>query len=356
MSHDLHHKYSDYIYNKKVLVIGPCPPPLGGVAVHIKRVAHKLRMQNNNTRVYNTAKKYSNKLLSLVNFIKKLFNTKPNIVCYHEPTESIQKLAITVLLRYFLRYKLITIDHDCRVLYKFKNLKKFIFNFLIKKIDACVVIGNTTDQCYLDNKIEKIKNYSIESPFLPPNLDEEKTILREYPTKTDTFIKTHTPLISANAFAPILVDNKDLYGFDACIELIKELKKIYSSIGIIFGICKIETNEQKKYFEQIKKIIKELDLETNFYFIASSSEFWPLIKQSDIFVRPTRSDSFGISVQEAITLGVPAIASDVCIRPQETILFKTENTIDFVEKVMKSLSGKISCKKPQLLSAPAQQD
>lgn len=333
------HKYSKNIYNKKILIIGPYPPPLGGVAIHIKRVAHKLRSQKNNVSIYDTSQKHPNKFVSLKTFLKKLFKTKPDIIYYHEPTESIQKLAIAVLVKYFLRYKLIIIDHDCRILYNFNFLIKNIFNFLIKKVDSCVVIGNTTDRCYLDNNIKNIKNYSIESPFLPPNLGDEQKILQNFPQTVHKFIATHTPLITANAFAPVLVNNKDLYGFDLCIELVKKLKQKYPSIGILFGICKIETQAQKKHFAQIQKIIKKLNLESHFYFFTNKPEFWPLIKQSDLFVRPTRSDSFGISIQEAITLGVPAIASDACVRPTSTILFKTGNTLDFLEKVCAQIKG-----------------
>jgi glycosyltransferase involved in cell wall biosynthesis len=43
----------------------------------------------------------------------------------------------------------------------------------------------------------------------------------------------------------------------------------------------------------------------------------------DVFLRPNRADAYGVSIQEALDAGVPAIASNVCTRPAGTHLFTT---------------------------------
>ena len=334
---ELKHSYSENIFGKKILIIGPYPPPLGGVSVHVSRVKEKFVSQKNIVHVYDTSKKYRNKIVALKNFITKIFITKPNIIYFHEPTESVQKFLSLILLKKILRYTLVTVDHDCRILYNFKPLPKNIFRFCIKKTDKAVIIGNTTEKCYLDNKVLPSKKttvtqspiFSIESPFLPP----QKTLIPKLDPKTETFIKNRTPIISANAFIPC-----DLYGFDASVKLMQSLVKTYPNIGIIWGICKVETSEQKKYFCDTKKKISDLKLKKHFYFLIGQ-EFWPIIKKSDLFIRPTLSDSFGISIQEAISLKTLAIASDVCIRPEGTILFKTGNVEHLIEKTKKQLEA-----------------
>nr|WP_279636939.1 glycosyltransferase [Corallococcus llansteffanensis] len=47
-----------------------------------------------------------------------------------------------------------------------------------------------------------------------------------------------------------------------------------------------------------------------------------LMSQSDVFIRPTTHDGDSLSVREALALGVPCVASDVCARPEGTRLFK----------------------------------
>ena len=58
-----------------------------------------------------------------------------------------------------------------------------------------------------------------------------------------------------------------------------------------------------------------------------------LFRYVDVFVRPTTSDSYGISVEEAIDAGITSIASDVCERAKGAILFEAENIDDFVSKL-----------------------
>jgi glycosyltransferase involved in cell wall biosynthesis len=323
------HCYSDNLHNKKILIIGPYPPPNGGVEIHIKRVKSKLEKQKNTVVIFDTSKKESSKIKVIRDLLRIFFTHKPQLVHLHEPTMSRLKLAITVLLRFVLEFKITSIDHNCRVLYNYSEFNKKIFRILTKKIDHVVVIGDTTNKCYIDNKVTTKKNYSIESPYLPPNIKEEHNIYKKYPQSLHNFIKTRTPLLTANAFALTLINNKDLYGFDMCIDLIKDLKAMHPNIGLIFGIAK---NKEKKYLEKLKTIIKDLSLEKNIFIFISNEEFWPLIKRSDIFLRPTLSDGHSVSVKEACELHIPTIASNVCIRPEKTILFQAANKNDFYQK------------------------
>lgn len=322
MKNQLTHQYTNNIHNKKIIIIGPHPPPLGGVAIHIKRVRAKLIQQKNDMKIFDTATQYKTKLHSFFNLIKTILLTRPDIIYFHEPTESLQKLASVVLLKQIFRFKLIVVDHDCRLLYKFSKNKRKLFRTLMQKVNLAIVMGNTTEQCYIDNKIERATR--SESPFLPPDLSEEQTLLKNYPTSIHEFLRSHSPIISANAFAPILIGGKDLYGFDTSISLMQKLKTKYPNIGLIFGICKNETPEQKQYFAKIQKLVQKLNLTKNILLLFSKGEFWPIIKSSDVFIRPTLSDSFGISVQEAIFFDVPAFATRVCERPEGTILFETQ--------------------------------
>ena len=45
------------------------------------------------------------------------------------------------------------------------------------------------------------------------------------------------------------------------------------------------------------------------------------------------SDMEGVSVKEALQFGTPVVASDVCTRPKEAVLYATGNAEDLFEKV-----------------------
>lgn len=51
-------------------------------------------------------------------------------------------------------------------------------------------------------------------------------------------------------------------------------------------------------------------------------------------LRTNNEDGYGVSLQEALDLRIPAIASAVCVRPKGTILFKKGDLADLTEKTL----------------------
>lgn len=334
---DLKHSYSDSIEQKKIALLGPCPPPLGGVAVHVKRVMRKYRDQGNEVFHFDTTVEYRFHFLPFYLFRLLLFLlwSRPDIVDFHTlyVSNSILELWLLAQLKKVINYNLRVIEHDCRHLYDRSQSFKKMANKIIKTVDKVICIGDITYNSYCDNKVV-LPAYSLEAAFLPPDYSEEKSILATYPESLDNFVKKHRPLLVANAFQLSLLNGRDLYGFDLCIDLIARLKAEYENIGLVFFLAQIG---DRTYFQKMMKTIKKLNIEEHIFIAKGRGELWPLLKQADVFVRPTLSDSFGISVAEALDLGVPAVASNVCRRQKGAILFQCGNKEDFVITVKKQL-------------------
>src|SRR5262249_44065532 len=62
------------------------------------------------------------------------------------------------------------------------------------------------------------------------------------------------------------------------------------------------------------------------------------ISYSTAFVRPTLRDGDSISVREAMSLGVPVVASNVGTRPDGTLLFPAGNLDGLIDQVERALS------------------
>jgi glycogen synthase len=62
-----------------------------------------------------------------------------------------------------------------------------------------------------------------------------------------------------------------------------------------------------------------------------------LLSRCDAFIRPTTHDGDSISVREALTLGVPCVASDVCARPEGTYLFRAGQAPELAQRVLQAL-------------------
>ena len=61
------------------------------------------------------------------------------------------------------------------------------------------------------------------------------------------------------------------------------------------------------------------------------------MKKADLMIRPTCTDGYGISIAEALFFDCPAIASDVCPRPEGAVLFKNRDMDDFEQKTRELL-------------------
>lgn len=197
-----------------------------------------------------------------------------------------------------------------------------------------------TYKSYIDNKI-KLKNFSIESAFLPPEITEIslEENLKKYPENLFKFIESHEKIILINAFNIDLLDSHDLYGIDKAVNLLNFLNitqnnisnnienKNYAGLILLYQYCNLD------YLEDIKKNILKFNLENNIFFLQGNYNLWPLFSKANIFIRPTLSDGYAVSIEESLFFGTPVIASNVCQRPKDTIIFDINSQSDFNNKV-----------------------
>jgi glycogen(starch) synthase len=131
------------------------------------------------------------------------------------------------------------------------------------------------------------------------------------------WLQSHSPLLStALSFRPE-------YGFDVLLAAMQELRRNLPALGLLV----IGGGEG---FEAAKKQIAELGLEDSILLIGEVPHelCLSLIASSDEFVRATRADGDSIAVREAHALGIPVVASDVCHRPAGTVLFRNGDAAD----------------------------
>lgn len=329
MKKTLKHEYSDGVENKTIAILGNYPPPLGGVSVHIKRVMHKFIRQDNRVHHFDTLKRHSIGVYVL-RLILFLCAKKPDIVYYHtiDLNSRLIEFRLLILLKKLIQFKLMVVEHNCRHLYDRSNEYKKEFNNLMRSVDHLVLIGYATEKSYQENHIIMPESIAIEAAFLPPDTREEDAILSTYPEQLKSFIESHLFIITVNAFQLSLLEQKDLYGIDQCIELLQKLNDKRAGLIIVLGSI-----GDINHYSQLKERIKLYALEDRCLWIVGQKELWPVLKRSHIFVRPTLSDAESVSVQEALYFNVPVIASDACLRPEQVLTFKTGNVEDFYAKI-----------------------
>ncbi len=210
----LEHRYTDNIFNQKIVIIGLEPPPLGGIAVHIARVKAKLINQQNSVELVDVVRE--SKKRSKLGYFGYLFgiikSNKPDIIYYH--TLSLRRLPLElawlIVLKKIFKSKLTLIDHTPRFFYgKSWVYKKFV-SFLLRFIDKQIFIGDSTHTAYIENNIHINSNYFVESPYLSPDFTQTNEIFDKYPQSLKDFLAEHASNILINGSAVRLLNGVDL--------------------------------------------------------------------------------------------------------------------------------------------------
>jgi glycosyltransferase involved in cell wall biosynthesis len=327
------HTYTKNLFNKKIVILGPTAPPLGGISVHVQRTAAQLRQQKNSVKIFDTTKRSMLQLYDLSKLIFFLLRHRPDHVLYHTHYCGIKQLLAITLLKKIVSYQLMLIDHDCRMLYTQSTSYKKIFSYCQTHIDTTILIGNATLKSYHDNGIT-FASALIEPAFLAPDLATKSAIMKSYPTSLMQFLAERKPILCMNACQLVLLNNQDLYGVKLTLQALGELKKTNPDVGLIIALAQIGNGS---YFQELQQFIQEQNLQDAVCFFGGQKELWPLLAHVDLFLRPTLSDAHSVSICEALYLKTPVLASDAVDRPQECLLFKTGDVGSYVEMLQVAL-------------------
>lgn len=317
----------------KYYLIGPYPPPFGGVSVYEYRLSKLLSKQGHDVKIIDFYKYHVPKKILFLLFI--IFN--PEKAFFY-----INSIHISVMVALILRIfpgTILFFDHSGHEIESMPGIKRFIFSHFLGIVDECILVGEHLVKYYEVKGFKLPHNTHVQHSFLPPPEEDEHFIWKSYTDETCNFIKNHYPLIVANAFRISFYQGVDLYGIDMCTELVSKLKNKYPNIGLLFALAEVGNIE---YFDIINTRIQEFGIRDNFYFLTGQKELWPIFKRAQLMIRPTFIDGFGISISEALYFGCSVVASDVCKRAEGTIIFKNRNIDDLLNKVESVLNGKLN--------------
>lgn len=317
-----------------VLVIGGYPPPYGGVTIHIQRFL-ALCQENNfpiqvvsqfdSTPQKKVVNLKGNRFIKLIHLLVILLKFKGKLIHIHVSAFSNFVYGGFLIIFFAVgKIKILTVHGGQFKIPENRNTKKAIYKHLLSKFDYIVCI-NKEQKKYFKNILEfDSKKLPVIPSYIPIRKSQIKqtsqfdTLLKEIKAKSDFVVFSSGYLT-------------ETYGFDLLIDAVKEIGEF--KIGIILAFY---THENFEYKKKLNKIIKTYPLIWQFENI-ESDDFLFLIKHSDLLVRPSRADTYGMVIGDSINLGVPAIASDVCDRYPGTILCKKNNSNDLKKTLIKTI-------------------
>lgn len=333
------HQYTKGLNGQKILLVGVFPPPMGGIAVHLQRVRSRLMSQECSVWSWDpTAPRgcgcrasvpflvwWVGQILYYLGLLRFCLQKRPQIMFYHTlPLRSTPlELCVLIISSWLVGAKLRVVIHSGRFVDQIGHLHGRLLGALLRFCSQIILMGPQL-RAQLAAKIQLPVNTVVESPFLPPDFSQKELLLAKTPSDLRSFMASHYPLITVSVTRLDTWQGQDMYGVDLAQIAFESLRKDFPNAGLLIVLG--SRNRQN------------LAIHANTYLLAEwPFEMWPLIGKSDLFVRPARTDSFGISVAEALCQGVSAIASDVCPRPEGTILFRSGDAQDLYVKMLVQL-------------------
>lgn len=329
--------YFSGLQGARVLIFGMQPPPFGGISIHISRKVAALQKLGNCVLVFDVCKEYAqrSKLGYVWHIVRTFFPFRPQHVYYHmllvrkNPIE----LFLLGLLSALFGARVTVVEHNYRAIYPRSVWYARSLSFVIHLfVHQQVMIGPLTLQAYQDKKMFTLPDVMVTGAFIEPDFSQEAAIIAAYPPELHSFIAQKRCVLLVNASSFTLHQGIDVYGIDLCIRLLRDLP---SDVGMVIAVGTV-TN--RHYHDEIMAQLAVFK-EQVFVLFNCQAELWPLMRHTDIFLRPMRYDTDGISVHEALMVDTPVIASDSALRPAASILFKDGDYNDFFAKVSAKIAA-----------------
>lgn len=320
---------------KRVLLVGNYPPPMGGISVHLKRLAKRLTQQDWDVEVLDMSGVKGRSKPGYVNVQKgrkasivEIIKSGADIVHIHEIGWRYR--AACVMAARIAGARSIITAHSLREGVENPHLlERISVKYVLSRADFVIAVGEKESEGLKalgcdGGKIEVIP------AFIPP--DGKSGPLPDY---LERFLESKKWIICANASSTELYKGVDLYGADMMVALCKRLAKTCEEVGIVYCLSREYITDSANY-SRIRE--QTAGVEASFLFVHESIDFVSLLSRAHIFIRPTNTDGDAVSVREAISLGIPAIVSDVCKRPKGSLLFKSRDLDDLTQKTISVIS------------------
>ncbi len=242
--------------------------------------------------------------------------------------------GITAILWMRIRHISYSIQSEGGIPGDGKSFKEKVKRFLMKRADWYFSTCDLDDKYFIQYgaTTDRIRRYpfaSIKEEDLPKKMIDEAS-KKEFKNA----LRIDTPIFILSVGRSVYVK-----GWDVLLNAIPIIKSNNVTVGFVGGLCT----------EEYKKIIDNNSI-TNARFIdnVDFEELRKYYSAADIFVLPTRSDTWGLVVNEAMAFGLPVITTDMCVAGNALItegvngfLVPTENPKLLAEKVNYLIKNKV---------------
>lgn len=299
----------------KVLLIANYKPSVGGISGQVEILSEKFDLSIFNTKQNNLLRLFLPFLLLIKGFKYKIFHIHGCSGLGFFP------IFIGVIVGKLLKKKIIITYHGGG-LKEFIEKKPKFGKFFLMQADKLTVPSTFLQKI--------LKEFKINSILLPNVIRNDNVLLKQRNKITPIFVTTRSLETIYNIFLAI----------DA-----------FNEIVVSYPEAKLYIVGDGSLRKELEKHVKDKKIR-NVRFVGrvSNTQIGEILNEADIYINPTRADSFSVSMFEAFACGLPVISTNVGAIPNfikdgfNGYLIESNNVNQLVEKIKIVLNDQVKTK------------
>ena len=304
----------------KLLLVGPYPPPHGGISVHVRGLEQRSIAAGVPTRVLNSNNAGPRLILRIMAAASRGWT-----IHFHTNGHNLKSWILTSLCGFaacFAPERILTLHSGMtpKYLEAVSPFRRFLARLVCAIYDRVICVSTGIRDAITHLGVDGAKT-QISEAYLGVSISEVPI-----DPALEQWMHSHAPILSTAIFF------RPEYGFDVLLNAIRELHRRHPLIGcVVMG--------DTEHRDTAMKQAQQAGVAENVWLAGDLGHDFCLnvMARSDVFVRPTLEDGDSVSVREAIALGVPVVASAVGARPAEAILFSAGDVSALARKLQSAL-------------------
>lgn len=202
--------------------------------------------------------------------------------------------------------------------------------------DALVLVGEGA-RVGLREELAGYRHVHTITSWITPSPEE---LVSPLPGRVEQFLGAGGAVLVANGAIRLRPDG-ELYGFDQMLDMLSILVGRGHDIRLLCYVSSIssQNGDERAHYLELLRRSSGPGLEGRVLWHESlADEFAPVIQRAAVVLRPTRWESFGQTVVQGLMAGRPVVASDAAPRQGGAILYRTGDAVDFANKVEQALA------------------
>jgi glycosyltransferase involved in cell wall biosynthesis len=323
-----------------VLLIGPYPPPLGGISAHVARLAAILVARGLRVGVLNhfggrgaypvVEALHRNPIL----YTLALRSRVASVVHYHHSSIA-GFFAVALTPRRRGTAYLATIHgHDLKPYLESRiTAMARATRWALRRFDHVVAVSPEVEDT-LCRHLDAAR-VTVAPAYLPV---EEEGPQPGVPAEVRSLVAGSSKTLVVSAYRITMQGrHEDVYGLDVAVETFARLAHRHSDLRLgIFLAHPPRRRKAKRFLGEMLERTRREGLEDRTAVIVGES-LAPVFAHDVIYLRPSRTDGDAVSIREALDAGVRVLASDAILRPSGTQVLPTGDVDAWCEAVEREL-------------------